>query len=75
MAATKKSEALEEKGIKKPSAQQQRNPDSERASQEKRESMGTKKAKDSSEHETGLDHPQHSYSDYSRSSTSAKTEE
>ena len=75
MAATKKSEALEEKGIKKPSQEQQRNPDAAKAAQEKRESMGTKKAKDSSEHETGLDHPQHSYSDYSRSHTSAKSED
>jgi hypothetical protein len=75
MAATKKSEALEEKGIKKPSQEQQRNPDSERASQEKREALGTKKPKDSGFKETGLDHPQHSYSDYSRSHTSAKSEE
>lgn len=75
MAATKKSESLGESGIKKPSQDQQRNPDSERASQEKRESLGTKKPKDSSSHETSLDHPQHSYSDYSRSHTSAKSEE
>jgi hypothetical protein len=73
MAATKKSEALESAGIKKPSQEQQRNPDSERASQEKREALGTKKPKDSF-HDTGLDHPQHSYSKYERSHTSAKTE-
>jgi hypothetical protein len=74
MAATKKSEALESAGIKKPSQEQQRNPDSERASQEKREELGTKKLKDNSMHETSLDHPQHSYSKYERSHTSAKTE-
>jgi hypothetical protein len=73
MAATKKSEELGEKGIKKPSSEQQRDPDKERASQEKRESLGTKKPKDTF-HETSLDHPQHSYSKYERSHASVKTE-
>lgn len=73
MAATKKSEALEGEGIKKPSSEQKRNPDAGRASQEKRESMGTKKAKDS--HETSLDHPQHSLSDYKRSHSSTSSDE
>jgi len=66
MAATKKSESLGEAGIKKPSQEQQRNPDSERASQEKRDTQGTKKPKDSGFKETGLDHAQHSYSNYER---------
>ena len=75
MAASKKSEGLAESGIKKPSSMQKRNPDQERASQEKREASGTKKPKDEpSMHETSLDHPQHSYSNYERSHTSAKTE-
>jgi hypothetical protein len=67
MAITKKSEVLQEKGIKKPSMSQKRNPDKEKAAQEKREAMGTKRPKDSGFRDTSLDHPQHSYSDYSRS--------
>jgi hypothetical protein len=74
MAATKKSEELGEKGTKKPSADQQRNPDKDNASQEKRESLGTKKIKDDSMHETGLDHPQHSYSEYERQHTPTSSE-
>ena len=73
MATTKKSESLGEAGIKKPSQEQQRNPDSERASQEKREALGAKRPKDSF-HSTSLDHPQHAYSKYDRSHASAKTE-
>jgi len=65
MAATKKSTDLAEKGIKKPSSEQQRDSDTETASQNKRDTMGTKKPKESKV-ETGLDHPQHSYTDYTR---------
>lgn len=66
MAATKKSIDFGEKGIKKPSSDQKRSSDKEAMSQYKRDTMGTKKPKDESKIETGLDHPQHSYTDYDR---------
>jgi len=68
MSATKKSVGLAEKGIEKPSSEQKRSSDSDRASQQKRDAMGTKKPKDEFK-ETSLDHPQHAVSEYKRSHT------